>query len=152
MINGPTIGQMRLTPDRALALLRAESHGVLSTLHPEHGPDPQPVVYALGDDGHVGVPIDTVKAKGSGPLQREHNLAADPRAALLIEHWDAGDWSRLWWVKARLHHLATPDAALSRELAERLSSTVPQYAEQPFRRLLVCRVVAVSGWTADASA
>ena len=39
------------------------------------------------------------------------NLAADPRASLLVEHWDAGDWSRLWWVRADLEHVAEPPPA-----------------------------------------
>ena len=93
---------MRLTVEEARARLDAEVHGVLCTLHPERGPDPQPVVYAVSGDGHIGVPIDRVKPKRSSRLQREDNLEADPRASLLIEHWDSEDWSRLWWVRARL--------------------------------------------------
>ena len=50
----------------------------------------------------MGVPIDRVKPKESLRLQRERNLEADPRATLLVEHWDPGDWSRLWWVRAEL--------------------------------------------------
>src|SRR5256885_5647014 len=51
------------------------------------------------EDGYVGVPIDRVKPKASLRLQRERNLEADPRATLLVEHWDRSDWSRLWWVR-----------------------------------------------------
>ena len=86
---------MRLSDEQAHSRLVASVHGVLATLHPERGPDPQPVVYAISDDRHVGVPIDTVKPKASSRLQREDNLEADPRGALLVEHWDTDDWSRL---------------------------------------------------------
>ncbi len=139
---------MRLDPDEARYRLAAQVHGVLVTLHPERGPDPQPVVYALSDDGHVGVPIDTVKPKSSSRLRREDNLEADPRGSLLVEHWETEDWSRLWWVRAQLEHVPEPPTALTDELGDRLARTVPQYADKPFHRILVCRVVAVTGWAA----
>jgi hypothetical protein len=34
-------------------------------------------------------------------------------------------------------------------LAERLSHAVPQYTDTPFHRILVCRIVAVTGWAAS---
>lgn len=139
---------MRLDADKALGRLRAEVHGVLCTLHPERGPAPQPVVYAVTDDGHVGVPIDRVKPKSSSRLQREDNLAVDPRASLLIELWDPDDWSALWWVRADLEHVVDPPAMLTDDIADRLARTVPQYADKPFDRMLVLRVVRISGWSA----
>lgn len=140
---------MRIGESQARDRLAAGVHGVLCTMHPERGPDPQPVVYALTDDGQVGVPIDKVKPKRSSRLQREDNLAADPRASLLIEHWETEDWSRLWWVRASLEHVVDPSAAVLEELAERLSRAVPQYRDRPFHRILVCQVVAVTGWSAS---
>lgn len=132
----------------ARARLAAQVHGVLATMHPRRGPDPQPVVYAVSDDGHVGVPIDSVKPKSSTRLQREDNLAADPRGTLLIEHWETEDWSRLWWVRAELRHVTDPPTSVTDDLADRLARTVPQYADKPFHRVLVCRIVAVTGWSA----
>ncbi len=143
---------MKLSTDEARTRLGAQVHGVLCTLHPERGPDPQPVVYAVSDDGHVGVPIDRVKPKSSSRLQRERNLAADPRGSLLVEWWETEDWSRLWWVRARLEHLADPPPALVDELADRLARAVPQYADKPFHRVLVCRIVDVTGWAASEDA
>lgn len=138
---------MRLTAQEAGRRLAAHVHGVLCTLNPERGPDPVPVVYAVRD-GHVGIPIDRVKPKTSARLRREDNLGADPRAALLVEHWDAEDWSRLWWVRAQLTRLPDPAASLTDGLAGRLAHTVPQYAGRPFHKILVCRIVAVTGWSA----
>lgn len=138
---------MRLRPEQARARLAADVHGVLCTLHPERGPDPVPVVYAVGG-GHVGVPVDAVKPKSSTRLRREENLEADPRAALLVEHWDPLDWSRLWWVRAHLDHVADPPQSVVDDLTDRLSRAVPQYADTPFHRILVWRIVGISGWTA----
>lgn len=139
---------MRLTAEEAHDRLAAHVHGVLCTVHPERGPDPQPVIYSVSD-GYVGVPIDSVKPKTSTRLRREDNLDADPRAGLLVEHWDAEDWSRLWWVRVSLRHLPDPPAPLVGDLADRLSRSVPQYADKPFHRILVCRIVDVTGWAAS---
>lgn len=140
---------MRLDADHARARLEERVHGIFVTLHPERGPDPQPVIYAVSADGHIGVPIDSVKPKRSSRLQREDNLDADPRGALLIEHWDAEDWSRLWWVRADTEHVPAPSEKLVEELSDRLARSVPQYADKPFHRVLVCRIVRVTGWSAS---
>ncbi|GAB2479485.1 PNPOx family protein [Jatrophihabitans fulvus] len=140
---------MKLDVDEARTRLADHHHGVLCTLHVKRGPDPQPVVYAVTADGaHVGVPIDKVKPKSSTRLRREDNLEADPRAALLIEHWETEDWSRLWWVRAELQHVADPSAGVVDELADLLAASVPQYAGKPFHRVLVCRIENVTGWSA----
>ncbi len=141
---------MRLTEDQARERLAAEVHGVLCTMHPRRGPDPQPVVYAVTDDGYLGVPIDKVKPKSSDRLMREDNLEADPRGTLLIEHWETQDWSRLWWVRAELHHEPEPPPEVVDALADRLARAVPQYADRPFHRVLVCRIVGLTGWAASA--
>jgi PPOX class probable F420-dependent enzyme len=140
---------MRLGADEARARLAAHDHGVLSTVHAERGVDAVPVVYAVDDDGYVGVPVDRVKAKASSRLQRERNLEGDPRAALLVEHWERDDWSQLWWVRAELRF---QDDATDREaaLAARLAERYAQYRDQPFERVLVLRVVGVTGWAAGA--
>ena len=79
----------------------------------------------------------------------EDNLAADPRGSLLVEWWETEDWSRLWWVRARLKHMPDPPPELLDELADRLARTVPQYADKPFHRVLVFRIVDVTGWAAS---
>ncbi len=140
---------MRLDEEAARSRLSSHVHGVLCTLHPRRGPDPQPVVYAVSDDGYVGVPIDTVKPKSSSRLQREDNLAADGRASLLIEHWETYDWSKLWWVRAQLEHVPDAPRSVTDDLADRLARTVPQYADRPFHRVVVCRIITVMGWAAS---
>jgi len=107
------------------------------------------VAYAVDDDGYVGVPIDLVKPKASLRLQRERNLEADPRATLLVEHWDHSDWSRLWWVRAELRWQRDSAASRAAALAARLAGRYPQYQDQPFARVLVLRMVGVVGWAAN---
>lgn len=139
---------MQLTAAEALDRLATHDHAVLCTVHPERGADAVPVAYAVVGD-RVAIPVDTVKPKAALRLQRERNLEADPRATLLAEHWDRDDWSRLWWVRATLRWETRPDdalvAVLSRELAERY----PQYADEPFARLIVLRIESITGWSGN---
>ena len=138
---------MKLDEAASRALLAAHDHAVLCTLHAERGVDAVPVAYAVDADGYVGIPVDLVKPKASTRLQRERNLEADPRATLLIEQWSADDWSQLWWVRAELlwqGDLAERAASLAALLADKY----PQYRDQPFARVLVLRVVALTGWSA----
>ena len=141
---------MRLTAEQARGRLTAHNHGVLCTVHAERGVDAVPVVYAVDDAGCVGVPVDSVKPKSSTRLQRERNLEADPRAALVVEHWDRADWSRLWWVRAELRWQGNAAAEQAAELGARLAQAYPQYRDQPFTRVLVLRIVNVTGWSAAA--
>jgi hypothetical protein len=140
---------VRLEGPEARSRLAAHDHAVLCTVHAGRGVDAVPVAYALDDEGYVGVPVDRVKPKASLRLQRERNLEADPRATLLAERWDSGDWSRLWWVRARLLWQQTPDPARVDGLAAGLSVRYPQYRDRPFARLIVLRIVELTGWSAQ---
>jgi hypothetical protein len=140
---------MRLADHEARARLEAHDHAILCTVHADRGVDAVPVAYAVDDDGYVGVPVDQVKPKASLRLQRERNLEADPRATLLIEHWDRGDWSRLWWVRAELRWQGDSAASRAAPLADQLARRYPQYQGQPFARVLVLRIVGVTGWAAS---
>ena len=137
---------MRLAEDEARARLAAHDHGILCTVHVERGVDAVPVAYAVDEGGYVGVPVDLVKPKASSRLQRERNLEADPRATLLVEHWDRGDWSRLWWVRAELQWQGDAEDVRGADLAARLAGRYPQYRDQPFARVLVLRIVGITGW------
>ena len=137
---------MRLTDDEARARLARHDHGILCTVHAERGVDAVPVTYVVDEDGYLGVPVDRVKPKASARLQRERNLEADPRAMLLVEHWDRNDWSRLWWVRAELQWQGAAGAGRAAALAAGLAERYPQYRAQPFHRVLVLRIVGVAGW------
>jgi PPOX class probable F420-dependent enzyme len=140
---------MRLTEKAALARLSATDHGILCTLHVERGVDAVPVAFAVDDDGFVGIPVDSVKPKSSSRLQRERNLEAEPRATLLVEHWDGDDWTRLWWVRAELVWQGSSANARTTSLASHLAERYVQYREQPFHHVLVLRIESVTGWAAS---
>lgn len=144
---------MNLTQGEAQKRLVAAGHGVLSTMHPDRGVDAVPVVYAAVGD-LVGVPVDRIKPKSSTRLRRQVNLEADPRAALLIEHWDRDDWSKLWWVRAELRYESAeaPDHPAAKDLAASLVKNFPQYRDQsnqPFAAILVLRTASLTGWSAS---
>jgi PPOX class probable F420-dependent enzyme len=140
---------MKLSPEQALSRLAAHDHGVLSTLHPDRGIDSVPVVYAVSAAGQLSIPIDTIKPKQSTNLQRIYNLDRDPRATLLVQQWNASDWSQLWWVRMELRVVTDPSAAAQDEMAQLLAQKYPQYSEQPFARVLVFDVMATTGWSAS---
>jgi PPOX class probable F420-dependent enzyme len=141
---------VRLTDDEARSRLVAHEHGILCTVHATRGADAVPVAFAVDHDGFLGVPVDRVKPKTSSRLQRERNLESDPRATLLVEHWDSDDWSRLWWVRAELHWQRHADADRTEALAVRLADRYPQYRDRPFSHILVFHIAGLFGWSGGA--
>ena len=61
------------------------------------GPRLVPVTFAWHGGTAVWA-VDRVKPKRPGPLRRERDLAADPRVAMLVDHYSE-DWTALWWVE-----------------------------------------------------
>jgi PPOX class probable F420-dependent enzyme len=117
---------------------------VLGTVHARRGVDAVPVVYVV-EDGCIVIPIDAVKPKRGLRLQRLRNLDADPRAVLLVDHYDP-DWSRLWWV--RVHGL-THEAAPTGSQLDRLASAFPAYAAiGTVPSVIVLAPDEVTGWAA----
>jgi len=131
----------------ARARLERADHGVLSTLHPERGIDSVPVCFVVDGD-LIAIPIDTIKRKRSTRLGRLRNLETDPRATLLVEHWDFDDWSKLWWVRASLL-LTDVDRQTLSELTQRLASKHPQYAEGGIESVIPLRIVDLVGWSSS---
>ena len=137
---------MQLTDVGARRRAATADHGVLCTLRADGGIAAVPACFAIDGD-LLAVPIDRVKPKAGGGLQRSRNLEAHPEATFLCERWDAADWSRLWWVRLRLRRL-DPDAAASARLEGLLRSRYRQYETAPFDGLLIFRIESVAGWSA----
>jgi hypothetical protein len=138
---------MKLSLDEARRRATIADHGVLATRHPTRGVDAVPAAFLINGD-LVAIPIDEVKPKASTDLQRTRNLAADPRASLLCEHWDAVDWSRLWWVRISLRRSDEPAEILA-GLEAGLRRRYPQYEFAPFAAILTFRIVEIAGWSAS---
>jgi PPOX class probable F420-dependent enzyme len=124
--------------------LRGAVHGVLGTVHADRGVDAVPVVFVVERD-HFVIPIDTVKEKRGGRLQRLRNLDADTRAVLLVDHY-ADDWSQLWWV--RVHGRAHEHPPTPAQL-EQLAGAFPVYAAPgSVASVIVLAPDEISGWAA----
>ena len=137
---------MHLDQEEAAARATAADHGVLATINATGAPDLVPVCFAIVGDA-VAIPIDSVKPKRSTALARIRNLERDPRATLLVERWDAADWSRLWWVRASLVRAKVP-ARIGSELVAALRDRYPQYAGVEFEAVLTFRIERIGGWEA----
>ena len=140
---------MHLERDAAMRRAVAADHGVLATSNRTGAPDLVPACFAIVDDW-LAIPIDTIKPKRSTALGRVRNLERDPRATLLVERWDAADWSRLWWVRLSLVRAAPGDDTLAARLEEALRDRYPQYATATFALLITFRIEQVAGWEAGA--
>jgi PPOX class probable F420-dependent enzyme len=137
---------VHLDRDEALRRAAAADHGVLATLNRTGVADLVPACFAIVD-GWLAIPIDAIKPKGSTALGRVRNLERDPRATFLVEQWDPGDWSRLWWVRLSLVR-SEPDTELAARLEQALRARYEQYATASFMSVLAFRLQAVAGWEA----
>jgi PPOX class probable F420-dependent enzyme len=138
---------MRLDTAEARRRATDADHGILATLHPERGVDAVPACFVL-DGEVVAIAIDEVKPKASPDLQRVRNLQRDPRAALLVEGWDAADWSRLWWVRLSLRR-SDEQPPVGARCEALLRAKYPQYATAGLSAVVTFRVTAIRGWAAS---
>ncbi len=86
------------TLDDVRAVLQSARHGYLSTASAEGDPHLQPVVFQVVGDA-VYIAIDE-KPKTTLRLKRLTNIEANPRFALMVDHYD-DNWNRLWWILLR---------------------------------------------------
>ncbi len=109
-----------------------------------------PMVFAL-----VSTDADTVysavdaKPKRSTALRRLANIAANPRVAVLVDHY-LPDWHALWWVRADgTGRILDTDLPEARDAIARLVARYPQYREQPpAGPVLAIDVAHWSSWSA----
>ena len=88
------------------------------------GPRLVPVTFAW-HRGTVVWAVDRVKPKRPGPLRRERDLAADPRVAMLVDHY-AEDWTALWWVELQ-GEAAVLEGPAAEAALDALASRYPLY-------------------------
>ena len=117
----------------------------LSTVRPDGGPHVVPIVFALVGDT-VFSAVDA-KPKRSTNLQRLANVRADPRCAVLVDHYD-DDWRLLWWVRADGTGDVVEAPPAEHPGIQALIQRFPQYRdEHPSGPLLVVTVHRWTGWT-----
>jgi PPOX class probable F420-dependent enzyme len=87
------------------------------------------------------------KPKATRQLARLDDLRADPRASLLVDHYDDADWTRLWWVRA------DGTARILDDAPEAIDLLVEKYAQYRERRpegpVIALDVQRIKGWEAS---
>jgi PPOX class probable F420-dependent enzyme len=108
-----------------------------------------PVCFAA-IDGVIYHAVDH-KPKTTRRLARLEHIAAEPRAALLVDQYDDADWSALWWVRADGVARVLEESA---EVETALDLLVARYAQYRERRpdgpVVALDVERISGWSAAA--
>jgi PPOX class probable F420-dependent enzyme len=133
---------------RARALLSGERVARFGTVAPGGQPHLVPICFVLA--GAVIYHAVDYKAKATRRLARLANLAADPRATVLADHYEE-DWSALWWVRADGRARVLEDVT-ARETARALDLLAERYAQyrehRPAGPVIALDVERLTGWTA----
>ena len=106
-----------------------------------------PLVFAVSGDT-VYSAVDT-KPKRHRSLRRLANLTVNPRAALLVDHYE-DDWAALWWVRAEGTGRILPVRhGEGRRALGLLEARYDQYrSAPPPGPVLAVDVTSWSGWSA----
>jgi len=137
---------MRLAPDEARLRLAAARVARLATISPDGHPHVVPVTFAVAGDA-IYTAVDA-KPKRTPRLRRLSNVRANPRVALLADHYDE-DWSALWWARADGLAAVLDDEAGMAAPIGLLSRRYSQYEENtPTGPVIAIRVLRWSGWAA----
>ena len=131
----PQEARERFASARVARLATADAAGV---------PHIVPLVFAL--DGDTIFSAVDPKPKRTQDLKRLRNVAANPRVALLADHYDDADWGALWWARAdgtgRVLDASAEAVALLRERSAQYRDAPP---DGP---VLAVEVARWSGWRA----
>ncbi|GAB3816853.1 TIGR03668 family PPOX class F420-dependent oxidoreductase [Kribbella italica] len=120
----------------------AADRAFLATTGLDLRPHVVPVTFTLSDDVIV-IAVDH-KPKTTRNLRRLRNLAENPRATLLLDHY-APDWTQLWWIRADC-----TAAVVAEHPVEALAAKYPQYADTPpAGPFIVASVDKWTGWSAS---
>lgn len=118
----------------------------LATVGGQGEPHIVPVTFAAADD-RIYTAVDH-KPKTTARLRRLRNITANPRVALLADHY-AEDWARLWWARADGHASVLEDPAELVGPLRLLAERYPQYrADPPGGPVIAVQVERWTGWAA----
>jgi len=135
---------MRLTAEDARALLAEQRVARLATVRPDGSPHLVAICFACSADTIYSA-VDS-KPKRTPQLARLANIAAEPRVAILADHYE-DDWRRLWWVRVDGRARVADDPAERERALELLTARYPQYRDQPPQGpVLAVHAERWSGW------
>jgi PPOX class probable F420-dependent enzyme len=137
-------GKLNLEPAEARRRFAAVTVARLATVSPGGRPHIVPVTFAVDRD--VIYSAVDAKPKTATRLARLRNIAAEPRVAMLADHYEP-DWDRLWWVRADGAATLLAGAA---EMAAPLALLVARYpryrATPPDGPVIRVQVERWTGW------
>lgn len=129
----------------------------LATADGNGRPHVVPMTFALASGRDTGETdaSDTIysaidaKPKRSRSLRRLANIAANPRVAVLVDHYEDA-WQALWWVRADgMGRVLDTDKSEGRDAIAQLVARYPQYRQQPPRGpVIAIDVTRWSSWSA----
>jgi PPOX class probable F420-dependent enzyme len=108
-----------------------------------------PVTFAA-DGNYIYTAVDAKpKSKTTADLQRLRNIRADPRVAVLADHYE-DDWASLWWVRADGRAAILDDPRQMAAPIDLLAARYPQYRDlRPAGPVIEIRVERWTGWAAS---
>ena len=131
----------------------------LATVSPDGRPHVVPFTFALGShprgagsgpEDHIYSAVDA-KPKSSTDLRRLRNIRANPRVAVLADHYE-DDWDGLWWARADGQAAILDDPVTMAPALTLLAGRYPQYREHPpCGPVISIHVDRWTGWTARLS-
>ncbi|MEU8342916.1 TIGR03668 family PPOX class F420-dependent oxidoreductase [Spirillospora sp. NPDC048832] len=137
----------KLPPDEARRLLATARVARLATVGEDGRPHLVPVTFAV-HRGAVYTAVDH-KPKSSRDLRRLANIRANPRVALLADHYE-DDWDRLWWVRVDGRAAVVDDPARMAEPVALLADRYAQYRDRPPEGPVIAVTIdAWTGWSAS---
>ncbi|GAB3983770.1 TIGR03668 family PPOX class F420-dependent oxidoreductase [Actinoallomurus acanthiterrae] len=138
---------MRLPEQIARARFASARAVRLATVDEEGRPHLVVVTFAVeGDTIYSAV---DAKPKRTRDLKRLRNIQADPRVAVLADHYE-DEWSRLWWVRADATAEIVEDPAAMAGPVALLRERYRQYrAHAPEGPVIAMTVHRWTGWSAS---
>lgn len=137
---------MRLSGADARARFAAARVARLATTGADGQPHLVPIVFALSPADVLYTAVDA-KPKTTTALRRLANIVANPRVAVLVDHYDE-DWTRLWWVRADGSARLASTAEAANALALLTARYTPYRDEPPPGPVIAIEVTRWTGWSA----
>ena len=137
---------MRLTDDASRQRFDEARVARLATMSADGQPHIVPITFAIDHDV-IYTAVDS-KPKSTPHLRRLSNIRANPRVAVLADHYD-DDWSALWWVRADgMAAILVSEAEIAAPTGL-LAGRYPQYRDSPpAGPVIAIRVARWIGWSA----
>ena len=132
------------------AFLEARRVAHLATADIGGAPHVIPVCFVVaGANAYVTVD-DKPKRASAAPLKRLRNIAENPAVALVADHYDDSDWSRLGWVllrgRAEIVH-GGPEHAKAQRLLRRRYTQMKAMALEA-HPVIAIRIERIASWGA----